>query len=308
MTRASSWMLAPLALALFSLPAPAWAQSASDGEGDVCINSFERSQSLREDGMLLEARDALRTCSDAACPDFARTRCISWLDEVETAIPTVVVSAKGPDGGDVLAVRVTVDGKVAAESLDGKPIDLDPGAHTLLLEYQGHPSEELQILAKMGERNRVVEVTFAAPAAPPPPVAPPVAPPPDPEPTPTAPPPAPPDEADSAGPSPIFWVALGLGGAGLVVGAVTGGIAMSQGSDLQDRCPDNQCLRSDAEDDLNSANSIATVSTISFIAGGVLTAVGVVGLVVTMGGDEEEAAVRIEPVVGPGALGLRGSF
>lgn len=315
MTRAlASRLAAPLALA-WMVATPAWAQPASDADPtaevskDACISSFEGSQTLREQGKLIEARSALQVCSAASCPDFARTRCIGWLQEVETAIPTVVISAKLADGADTAAVRVSVDGQVVAESLDGTPLDLDPGEHTLTFEHQGLPPKEERILATMGERNRVIAVRFEAAPAPAPTPAPPVAPvSPEPDPPASTPPPAG-DEADSGGASPIFWVALGLGGAGLVVGGITGAMAMSQGSDLQDRCKETPCTKSEAQGDLDDAGVVADISTIAFIAGGVLTSVGVVGLIVSMGGDEEEGATaRIEPVVGPGVVGLRGSF
>ena len=297
---------APLVLCL-ALAAPAAAQPPQDGgepaSEDACVTSFEQAQTLREAGALLDARSALRICADAGCRDFARTRCIGWLEEVESVIPTLVVSAKGADGQDLSAVRVLIDGRLAAPSLDGRPLEIDPGPHTLRFEVEGGDSQEQQILAKIGEQNRVVEVTFAAP-------------------TPAEPPaytPAPPASSlpnaatpesggDSSAWPPIFWAALGVGGAGLVVGGVTGALAISQGADLQERCPAGKCPASATEGDLDGAKALADASTIAFVAGGVLAAVGAVGLIVTWSGDEEEATPRLSATLGFGAAGLQGRF
>jgi hypothetical protein len=302
---ALTWMVAGPASAQTGDEEPPAA--AEPGGEDACITAFEGAQTLREQGKLLATRRALETCSQARCPDFARSRCIGWLQEVEAAIPSVVIRAKGPDGQDTSAVRVSVDGKLVTESLGGTPIELDPGERVLSLEHLGSPTKEERIVATMGERNRVIEVRFELAPTPPPTA------------TGAAPAPASPtkpaadaaddDAADSGGPSPIFWVALGLGGAGLVVGAITGGVALSQGADLQDRCPGGVCSEGERQD-YDAAGAVADVSTIAFIAGGVLTAVGVVGLLATMGGGDDSPATsaHIEPILGPGALGVRGVF
>ena len=277
------------------------ADSAPTPDRDRCIASFESAQPERSAGHLIEARRLLAECSAEACPDFVRDKCIGWYQEVNGTIPSLVVSATGPDGADRSGVKVTLDGEVVAERLDGQPIELDPGEHRLLLEMAGHPSRELRILAKAGERQRLLEVPFVAAAAAAP----------DTGPAPDRPKAVEPDERSSEtmddGPSPLFWVALGVGGVGLVVGGVTGAMALSQGSDLKDRCAAGGCDQQNSGDDLAAANTVADVSTVSFVAGGVLAAVGLVGLIVQSGDDGGQGA-RIEPLLGPGIAGVRGSF
>jgi hypothetical protein len=63
--------------------------------------------------------------------------------------------------------------------------------------------------------------------------------------------------------------------------------------------------------DLNSAGTMATVSTVGFIVGGAGVALGIVGLVVGGRGSTSEgggAQTRVTPYVGLGGAGLRGTF
>ncbi len=80
----------------------------------------------------------------------------------------------------------------------------------------------------------------------------------------------------SAAPSPIPWItALSVGGAGLIVGAVTGGMFLSQYNSLKARCPANECAPSD-QSTAQSVQSLGTVSTVAFVVGGVGVASGAV--------------------------------
>ncbi len=286
--------LPPLIAALALVPVTAHGAGA-DGVADTaareaCITSFERAQTLREEGKLVAAKRALEVCAEASCPEFVSSECAPWLEEVTAQIPSVVIGATGTDGGDTTAVRVTVDGELVSETLDGKPVELDPGQHSFILEHGGLPPVELQVLVKQGAQSRLIEVSFAPEGdAPADPVV---------------------DDGAPGWAMPVMLVGFGLGAVGLGVGAVTGGMAASKTADLEENCPDDQCPRSSTEEDLDSALTLADVSTVGFIVGGVCAAVGVVGLVFTIGGsgaDTSEALV-LEPTVGLGALGLRGRF
>ena len=110
----------------------------------------------------------------------------------------------------------------------------------------------------------------------------------------------------------IGLVVGGVGVATLVVGAVMGGLASSKWSDAQD----NHC-RTDTLCDptgvalVGDAKTFATVSTATFIAGGVLAAGGATLFIVSLGhGKRESAGLTILPSAGPksGALLVKGSF
>jgi hypothetical protein len=88
----------------------------------------------------------------------------------------------------------------------------------------------------------------------------------------------------------LGFVSLGVGGAGLIVGVITGALAMDKKSTLDDACPEARCPASE-QDNLDSYHTVGTVSTVGFIAGGVLAVAGVV-LVLTApsGGDTADAS------------------
>ena len=134
--------------------------------------------------------------------------------------------------------------------------------------------------------------------------------------TPLAPPPGEPPPAEAPGQAkskvPMI-VAYGVGGAGIVVGAIFGIVALGKQSSLNNECPTKACSPS-AQGDIDSLNSTATISTVGFGVGIVGAAVGTV-LLLTSGSSHSSAAssshattARITPYFGPGSAGLAGSF
>ncbi|WP_437961244.1 hypothetical protein WME76_17480 [Sorangium sp. So ce119] len=221
----------------------------------ACAAAYERAQGLRRDGKLLEAREALITCSQPTCPAAAVADCGPWLAEVEQSLPSVVIAAKDADGRERLDVRVLVDGRLLAAALDGKALPVDPGPRTFRFEPATGPAVEERLLIREGEKNRAITVTLGAPAASAPaaprPPASPAAPPPA---TPAAPPPASPAASPLASPAapplvaspaappaepsipPLAWVAGGVGVAGLAVFAVAGALSLDAEADLRATC------------------------------------------------------------------------
>ncbi len=75
------------------------------------------------------------------------------------------------------------------------------------------------------------------------------------------------------------FVMLGVGAAGLLVGSITGGLALGKHSDITKTCLDGHCpaeQRADLEPKIASYDTMGTLSTIGFIAGGALAATGAV--------------------------------
>lgn len=82
------------------------------------------------------------------------------------------------------------------------------------------------------------------------------------------------DQTRSSGSQRTFgFVALGVGGAGLIVGGVTGLLAMNKHSSLESQCPNGLCPK-DQSAALNSYRTLGTVSTVGFIVAGVGAAAG----------------------------------
>ncbi len=136
-----------------------------------------------------------------------------------------------------------------------------------------------------------------------------------------APAPAPPPAADQGSPKrggsslrTVGFITAGVGGAAIIGGIVTGVMAKSASSRATDQCQDKVCPTK-AESDFDSASSLATVTNVLFISGGVLAATGVTLVIVggKGGGDSKAAsAPRLElaPAVAANSAGFfaRGAF
>jgi len=153
-------------LALGSLGATAHARADSKQQ---CMAASDQGQQLRDDGHYQRARQAFVTCARDKCPAIVRRDCVKWLAELDQASPTVVVSAKGGKGEDLVDVKVTVDGELLVAKLDGKPTAVDPGSHLFRYETAGYPPVESQVMIHAGEKSRLLPVQFGTPPPPPPP-------------------------------------------------------------------------------------------------------------------------------------------
>jgi hypothetical protein len=109
-----------------------------------------------------QARDAFTTCSRDVCPAIVRRDCTRWLAELQELWPSVVLGAKDDAGRDLSAVRVTMDGKPLAPSVDGKPVLVDPGAHVFRFEAEGYEPVEQDVVMHASEKGRAIEVQFGA--------------------------------------------------------------------------------------------------------------------------------------------------
>lgn len=153
--------------ALLAIPvlAPRAARAAEPIDKAACAETYRSAQVQRKDGALKSARESLLVCASDRCPSVMQPDCTRWLTEVEAALPSVTFAAKGVDGGDVTAVRVSIDGQPITDSLDGKSISIDPGAHALRFEHAREQPIERTIVVREGEKARVVSVTWAKSAA-----------------------------------------------------------------------------------------------------------------------------------------------
>ena len=74
----------------------------------------------------------------------------------------MVVTARAR-GADVVAVKVFIDGKLAAERLTGFSLEIDPGLHKFRFESPPWPVIEREVLASEGVKDRHIDVEFAPP-------------------------------------------------------------------------------------------------------------------------------------------------
>jgi hypothetical protein len=256
-------------------------------------------------GEVVTGTENLNTCVREVLPANApkvfrdaQARAQKVLDAAMHKIAYLVIHVNPAD----VKAAVAIAGKSVPAALLGAERPTDPGTHQLTATAQGYKPASATVTLAEGAHQEVtlqLEKDPAVVAAVPPSATTAVA----------APPPeAAPEPGAKKSKVPAF-VAFGIGGAGLIVGGITGGLAMSKASD----CPNKVC---DTQSDLDSAKTMATVSTIGFSVGIAGVAVGTI-LLLTGGGSSEKPAQALErpapkfamrPWLGVSSVGLAGSF
>ncbi len=210
---------------------------------------------------------------------------------------TIVVKERVP------GLEVRRDEVVLSEGAFGVALPVDPGERTFEATAPGKKKWRGSFTLKEGQKLEVAIPPLAADAAP---VAGTSAG------TSVRPPPADASGKEHGGGARTAgYVLAGVGAAGLVVGGVTGLLAMNKNSRSKELCPTaGACGNQEGVDANDAAKSMGTLSTISFIAGGALAATGVV-LIVVGGPSAERSAsgkapfrgVTVAPSFGAGNLG-----
>jgi tetratricopeptide (TPR) repeat protein len=240
-------------------------------------------------GQLRDARDAYKKAAEAELPAGASAALVNAQKEakaalaaIEPRIPTIEIApdASAPKG------EVKLDGAVVSAADLGQPIAVDPGKHVVSAEAPGRKpfSRELVVAEKARER---VAIELPAPAR----------------------------SGKGDGLPPVkdqggqrSWVlpgvALGVGAAGLIAGAVTGGLALAKMGDIRKACGPSLACPDSERGDVDSARAMGTVSTVGFVVAGVGAAAGV-GLVIWQRRDKPATTAV---VAGPGTIGVKGAW
>lgn len=285
-------IIGPIALAVALLARPAAALPTKD----ECINANEGAQSLRRTGHLRAAASKLALCTAVSCPGPVRDDCAERLDEVDRAMPTVVF-AVGGESSDLTTVRVTVDGAPFTSKLDGSALPVDPGAHTFAFAAEGYAPLEETLVIQEGEKARVVRVVLQTN---------------DGRGDATA-------KGGGAEGSPshastdraLSYVALGVGAAGIVVGGIFGGVALSDKNALAAHCSGDACPASE-QADIDQLHSNSLISSVALGVGLAGLAAGIV--LYFVGRDPASASAAgsarasSAPVVRFGGAGVGWSF
>ncbi len=130
----------------------------------ACGKAYTDAQVQKKAGKLHEAKQSLVQCAQKSCPGFINSACAKWLSDVESALPTIVISASDANGNDLTDVSVSADGQKLADKLGGMAIEIDPGQHTLHFEHEGAKPVDKKVLIREGEKARVIKVQFGSPA------------------------------------------------------------------------------------------------------------------------------------------------
>jgi hypothetical protein len=268
---------------------------AGDPTTADCLAASDASLDSGNHHKLRAERSQLLVCAAASCPADIRKECIHRVEEVNTQLPTIIFQARDPSGADLSAVKVTMDGEVLAERLEGTALSIDPGEHTFRFETSGQSALTKTFLIRQGEKDRREAVAFvAAETAPPeqPPAAPVTAAPP------------PPTEPSPEGLGTQKIVALVTGGVGVVglgLGGAFGVLAISRKNDAESACP-GPCATQDGVNRWSSAGSAGNVSTIAFVVGGIAVA----GAAVLWFSAPSPSRPQIG--IGPGGFQVRGAW
>jgi hypothetical protein len=248
-------------------------------------------------GHLVEARDvALEVTRMAKEPgeppvfEHARKAARELEASLKPRIPLLTINVKG---GPVTAV--TVDGAEVSPSLVGSPIAVNPGKRSVTVKNADGVEARGEVTLAEKE-TKELSLVLAAPKGD--------------EPTkvvtgPVAPPPRPvEDEGGHRTPlaNALVYGGFGVAVLGLGVGGATGFLASSKASDVKAQCENNICDPA-AKSDLDSAKSMATISTIGFAVGGAGLVAGAIGLFLP-----KDHTTTTAVWVGPGSVGLAGAF
>lgn len=246
-------------------------------------------------GHLLEARALFKQViaeklSPGAPPEYrgAQESSVSELAAVEARIPHLWITVHGAAGR---AYAVDVDDAEIDPGKLLKPFEIDPGPHRITVRPDRGASEKRSVtLADGASEAMVIELPPPAADAPlniPPP-----------------PPKAASKPRDLLAPA---LIGVGAGALGLGVGAALGVVTLSKTSAIRKHCVDDLCPR-EQESAAESARTTATISTVAFVAGGVLAAAGVTLLVLRPKAQRPSPSPSIGLSIGPGALFARGAF
>ncbi len=251
-------------------------------------------------GHLVEAEDVLtRITSEPARPnDAARKSAEALRGEVmvKTPLLSVTVENKKPDADVVVTV-------------DGKPLDspaeshrMNPGPHVIIARSGTRSVTEKVVIAEGEGKSVKLDFSNAIEDA-------------------SEPPPQSPTKADaqsrtttktstdggSALPKVLLYGGIGLAVVGVGLGTGTGLVSLSHTDAAKKLCTGQSCPPS-AHDELGTARTTATVSTISFIVAGVGAGAAVAGFILGRGASEAPKSGFVRPYLSPFGAGITGAF
>jgi hypothetical protein len=247
------------------------------------------------------------TGGDVAVQKRAMVDAATELESLRPKIPNLTIELKGAAARDV---SVKLDGVDISTDLIGEPQPVNPGPHSIVVSRGDEQVTARISLSEGDSKTSVLELKPATPDAAGAPAA-----------GESGPASSPPSREASSGTDSasrpkasttrtLAWISLGVGGAGLALGGITGILALGKRKSIDDseNCNGDQCYP--AEQPLaDSYNSLRTWSSVGFIAGGALAATGVVLL---LAGPSAQASTSRGPsaalLISPTGAAVKGRF
>jgi hypothetical protein len=303
------------------------------GDYDTAADRFERANDLLSaptflvrlararigQGRLVEAyeiyRKIIRDGVESDAPDAFKRALAEAKQEVKAVEPRLAWVSVNVVGANPNEVEVQLNNAVIPSAALGAQRPVDPGTLKVRATAEGYHPAEVDVRLAEGEHLPAIELSMkrlpkAASAV---------------------------AVSNPAADGPVMtydggenstlitqntlgYVTLGLGGAGLIVGSVSGILAYSAHEDLLDYCDDRnskRCYVTDPGGTKHAAalqkkddmEKYATIATVGFVAGGALAATGLI-LLITAPDEPEKPmqATTLRPYVGFGTVGAVGSF
>ncbi len=308
-----------LVLVLLSLCSEAWAESSAEKfakavdmfTANACstalpifreVHAQTRSPNarlyiarcLQQNGDIPEAYEEMKaTIADASAraeaePKYARTRdaAAAELALLAPQVAKIVIAiVDAPEG-----VSAAVNGRTIAI---GRPVAVSPGTVNVVVRADGKAEVMRELDVAAGTTKTVALTLIDAEKDQP---------------------------APTVGPqhSPSFWSTVriagigvaALGGFGVAVFAITASAAKSEFDDLVNLCNDMPCPDSEAVR-VADGRTLTTVANVSLAVGAAALVAG--AAMIVFGAEEEDelgdpAWLNVSPLIGPGHIGLRGTF
>jgi len=297
-------------------------QAYEAGKYDVAMDRLERAfkvlavpslglwsaRALEKNGRLVEAAErflkttrlSLDSSGDRAVQEQAKKDAAREHEALLPRIPNLLVQIEGASPDDV---EVTVNGVGINSALLGTAFPANPGRTVVVATGGGSRVEREATLVEGQTATVVLDFTGATPAggqalpsddtsqdaraasagA------------------------AVPDDRAKGGRGirPVLgWTAIGLGAGGIATGIITGLMATDQ-FNAAGCAPSGACRPGTSQGELDSINTLRTVTTAAFIAGGVLAASGITLLLIP---PKKASSAYVTPYIGTTTFGLRGAF
>jgi hypothetical protein len=138
---------------------PAMAQKSGGPVKATCQLAYKNARKLERAGQLVSAEKLLRTCAKPRCGVFLEHQCTFAYARIEADMPSVVPTAKDPDGKPVMALKLKVDGYLLASRLDGHAVTINPGVHEFTFETEAGVVARKRVMVLQGQRNRQLVVS-----------------------------------------------------------------------------------------------------------------------------------------------------
>lgn len=226
---------------------------------------------LERDGEAIDAYSRyLRDVPDIDADE--RAQIVRDLQTLTVGVARITIEVNKP-GVRVLDVRIPIRGERITNAYgpvtNGKiEIGIRPGHHVITARLPDHEDETWELDAYAASRDKHAFAMRERVVAPPPGTT----------------------VESRSNPHVGPYIMMGIGGAMLVGGAITGIVAMGKTSDIETKCPNDVCPNSfDLEDARSSAKTFVRITDVMLIGGAIVGAGGLAWLLLTPNSSAKEA-------------------